>query len=148
MRNWTALPRFSVLVGGILNSFSNGCWQAKRVRPVGKLLWVSTGGRCGYVVKLGVLRACPHIHADPLLIHQVARCWPSRSGFLVFGKTPSPLHWPFLHICQRSTRHHHWRWRTPHRAFCTAVTGAAARCCTARSIRSGQAATRPSWHSP
>lgn len=33
-------------------------------------LWVSTGGRCGHVVKLGVLQACPHIHADPLLIHQ------------------------------------------------------------------------------
>jgi len=41
-------------------------------QAVGRPLWVSTGGRCGHVVKPGVLRACPHVHADPLLIHQVA----------------------------------------------------------------------------
>ncbi len=41
--------------------------------PWARPLWVSTGGRCGYVVKLGVLQACPHIHADPLLIHQAAQ---------------------------------------------------------------------------
>lgn len=44
-------------------------------------LWVSMGGRCGHVVKLGVLQACPHVHADPLLIHQAELCWLGRTGF-------------------------------------------------------------------
>jgi hypothetical protein len=41
-------------------------------QPEGKPLWVSSGGG-GYVVKLGFLRACPHIHGSPALIHQVER---------------------------------------------------------------------------
>ena len=60
----------------------------------GLLLWVSAGGSCGDVGKLGVLRACPHVHSDPPLIHQVARREPSRSGFLVFRYRL------FLYICR------------------------------------------------
>jgi len=39
----------------------------------------------GYVDKLGVLQACPHIHADPLLIHQAALSKPSHTGCLVLA---------------------------------------------------------------
>ncbi len=49
------------------------------------------------MVKLGVLQACPHIHADPLLIHQVERCWPSRTGcpfFLALVFCSCALLWP------------------------------------------------------
>ena len=61
----------------------NGDWQAKRDRPKARPLWVSTGGRCGYVGKLGVLQSCPHIQADPLLIHQeglTQHCRPPHRG--------------------------------------------------------------------
>ena len=57
------------LVFGI-SEFLKGCLASEARQAVGKLLWVSTGGRCGYVGKPGVLQACPHTHADPLLIHQ------------------------------------------------------------------------------
>jgi len=74
--------------------FKTAVWQAQARQAEGLLLWVSAGGSCGDVGKLGVLRACPHVHSDPPLIHQVARREPSRSGFLVFRYRL------FLYICR------------------------------------------------
>lgn len=42
------------------------------------------GGRRGDVVKLGVLLACPLIHADHLVIHQAGLVQSSRTGCLIF----------------------------------------------------------------
>ena len=75
--NWTALPRFSVLVLVFTVLFLNGNLASEARQAVGRILVGKQGGRLGYVVKLGVLRACPHILADPLLIHQAV---PSRSS--------------------------------------------------------------------
>jgi len=69
-------------------------WQAKRVRPKAQPLWVSTGGSCGDVGKLGVLQACPLIHSDPLLIHQADQERALHLGCLDF------CFLFFLHICQ------------------------------------------------
>ena len=74
-------------------SFTNGCLASEARQPEGKSLWVSTGGRCGYVVKPGVLRACPHNHADPLLVHQ-ATLLRRRTVCLIFQRLP------LLHICR------------------------------------------------
>lgn len=43
------------------------------------------------MVKPGVLRACLHIHADPLLIHQAALLQWWRIGCLIFGRIFSNL---------------------------------------------------------
>lgn len=62
--------------------FLNGCLASEARQAGGISLWVSMGGRCGDVGKLGVLQACPYLHADPLLIHQAEpRCLGVRLHF-------------------------------------------------------------------
>jgi len=45
---------------------------------------VKGGGRRGHVVNL---KGCPHVHADPLLVHQAAQAWSSCNPVFAGGES-------------------------------------------------------------